>query len=95
MTGFSSSNWSFYLKEQQAQAPAIENQIFKELFKEFDPNDFKSEFMERLTSGIRNNLPDLDLVSVTRDRQHPSDSIAKAMAPIVGPVTPHTANLHL
>lgn len=69
------------LQEQHVQAPAIENQIFRELFKEFDPNEFKEDFMDKLTAGMKSNLPDLDLVSVTRERQHPSDSIARAMAP--------------
>lgn len=61
------------------QAPAIDNQAFKDLFKEFDPRDFKPEVVDKLISGMGERLRDVELIGVDRVRQHPSDTIAKAM----------------
>jgi hypothetical protein len=62
-------------------APAIENQVFKELFKDFDPADFRAEAIDKLIGNMSERLPDLEVTGMRRVRQHPSDNLAKLMMP--------------
>lgn len=77
-------------QEKQPVAPPIDYPEFKNLFKEFDPKEFKSEELDKLMDNMKHKLHDFEVTGIERHRMHPSDSITKAITSLSGHASPHS-----